>query len=136
MKIGIIGLPQSGKKTLFEALTNRKPAANEVSSKAPIKGVVEVKDPRFDMLARAYTPKKEVRARIEIEVLPTLGKDTIAEGAIFTDISELDAICHVVRAFKDESIYHAEGSVDPKRDIDMINSELILHDLVFIEKRM
>ena len=136
MKIGIIGLPQTGKKTLFEILTNRKPTENEIASKKPIKGVVEVRDPRFDMLAKTYKPKKEVRTRIEIEMLPKIEKDTIAEGTIFTDINELDAICHVVRAFKDESIYHMEGSVDPKRDIDLVNSELILHDLVFIEKRM
>ena len=136
MKIGIIGLPQTGKKTLFEILTNRKPTENEIASKKPIKGVVEVKDPRFDMLAKTYKPKKEVRVRIEIEMLPKLEKDTIAEGDVFTDINELDAICHLVRAFKDESIYHVEGSVDPKRDIDSVNSELILHDLVFIEKRM
>lgn len=136
MKIGIIGLPQTGKKTLFEILTDHKPTEHEIASKQPIKGVVEIKDPRFELLARAYKPKKEVRARIEIELLPKLEKDTIAEGGIFADINELDAICHVVRAFKDESIYHAEGSVDPKRDIAAVNSELILHDLVFIEKRM
>ena len=136
MKIGIIGLPQTGKKMLFEILTNHEPTENEIAAKKPIKGVVEIKDPRFEMLAKTYKPKKEVRARIEIELLPRLEKDTIAEGAIFADINELDAICHVVRAFKDESIYHAEGSVDSKRDIDSVNSELILHDLVFIEKRM
>jgi len=136
MKIGIIGLPQTGKKTLFEILTKRKPTENEIVSKGPIKGVVEVRDPRFDMLARTYKPKKEVRPRIEIEMLPKLEKDTIAEGDIFTDIDELDAIHHIVRAFKDESIYHVKGSVDPKRDIDLVNSELILHDLIFIEKRM
>jgi len=136
MKIGIIGLPQTGKKTLFEILTSRKPTENEIASKKPIKGVVEVKDSRFDMLARTYKPKKEVRTRIEIEMLPRLEKDTITEGSVFVDINELDAICHVVRAFKEESIYHVEGSVDPKRDIDLVNSELILHDLVFIEKRM
>jgi len=136
MKIGIIGLPQTGKKTLFEILANRKPAESEMASKKPIKGVIEVKDPRFDMLAKTYKPKKEARTRIEIEMLPKLEKDTITEGDIFTDINELDAICHVVRAFRDDSIYHVEGSVNPKRDIDLVNSELILHDLVFIEKRM
>ena len=136
MKIGIIGLPQTGKKTLFEILTNHKPTENEIASKKPIKGVVEVRDPRLDMLVKTCKPEKEVRARIEIEMLPKLEKDTIAEGDVFADIKELDAICHIVRAFKDESIYHMEGSVNPKRDIDSINSELILHDLVFIEKRM
>ncbi|NQT90233.1 MAG: redox-regulated ATPase YchF [Candidatus Omnitrophica bacterium] len=136
MKIGIIGLAQTGKKALFEALTNRKPTENEIASKASIKSVIEVRDPRFDLLAETYKPKKEARARIEIEMLPRIEKDAIANTDIFTDINELDAICHVVRAFKDETVYHAEGSVDPKRDIDSINSELILHDLLFIEKRM
>ncbi|MFH0732641.1 MAG: redox-regulated ATPase YchF [Candidatus Omnitrophota bacterium] len=135
MKIGIIGLPQTGKKTLFELLTNHKPTENELASNKPIKAVAQIKDPRFDNLAKTYKPKKEVRARIDIELLPKIEKDTIAKGDIFADINELDAVCHVVRAFKDESIYHIEGSIDPKRDIDTVNSELILHDLIFIETR-
>ena len=136
MKIGIIGLPQTGKKTLFELLTKHKPTESELASNKPIKAVAEIRDQRFDELVKAYKPKKEARARIDIEILPKLEKETIVKGAILEDINELDAICHVVRAFKDDSIYHAEGSVDHKRDIDMINSELILHDLMFIEKRM
>lgn len=136
MKIGIIGLPQVGKKTLFELLTNYKLTEKDIVSNKPIKSAAEIRDPRFDLLVEAYKPKKEARARIDIEMLPKLEKDTIAKGEIFTDINELDAICHVVRAFKDESVYHVEGSVDPKRDINFVNSELILHDLVFIEKRM
>ncbi|MFA5144199.1 MAG: redox-regulated ATPase YchF [Candidatus Omnitrophota bacterium] len=136
MKIGIIGLPQVGKKTLFELLTNHKPSEKEIISGKPIKGVAEIKDPRFDRLAGMYKPRKEVRARIDIETLPKLEKDTIAQGEIFTDINELDAICHVVRVFKDDSVYHADGSVDPRRDIDSVNSELLLHDLIFVEKRM
>ena len=136
MKIGIIGLPQSGKKTLFELLTNHKPTESELASNKPVKAVAEIRDPRFDALAKLYKPKKEARARIDIEVLPRLEKDTIAKKDVFTDITELDAICHVVRAFKDESVYHIEGSVDPKRDIEWVNSELILNDLIFIEKRM
>lgn len=136
MKIGIIGLPQVGKKTLFELLTNHKPSEKELISGKPIKGVAEIKDPRFDKLVLISKPKKEVRARIDIETLPKVEKDTIAKGDIFTDINELDAICHVVRAFKDDSVYHVDGSVDAKRDIDFVNSELILHDLIFIEKRM
>ncbi len=136
MKIGIIGLPQVGKKALFELLTAHKPTENEIASNKPIKGVVEIKDPRFERLVSAYKPKKQVRARIDIELLPKLEKEAIKEGEIFSDIDELDAICHVVRAFKDDSIYHVEGSVDAKRDIEFVNSELILHDLIFIEKRI
>ncbi len=136
MKIGLIGLPQVGKKTLFELLTNHKPSEKELVSAKPIKGVAEIRDPRFDKLVSIYKPKKEVRARIDIEALPKIEKDTIAKGEIFTDINELDAICHVVRVFNDDSVYHVDGSVDPKRDIDFVNAELILHDLIFIEKRM
>ena len=136
MKIGFIGLPQVGKKTLFELLTGHKPSEKEIVSAKPIKGVAQIKDPRFDRLVSIYRPKKVVRARIDIETLPKLEKDTIAKGEIFTDINELDAICHVVRAFKEDSVYHVDGSVDAKRDIDFVNSELIFHDLIFIEKRM
>jgi GTP-binding protein YchF len=135
MRIGIIGLPQVGKKALFELLTGHKPSENEVASGKPIHGVAEIRDGRFDFLVGLYKPKKNVRARIEIELLPKVEKDSISKGDIFENIAEVDAICHVVRAFKDESVYHVSGSVDPKRDIDMINSELLLHDLIFIEKR-
>lgn len=135
MKIGIIGLPQVGKKTLFELLTGHKPSENEVASGKPIHGVAEIRDGRFDALVALCKPKKEVRARIEIELLPKIEKDSISKGEIFEDIAEVDALCHVVRAFQDESVYHVNGSVDPKRDIDAINSELLLHDLIFIEKR-
>lgn len=136
MKIGMIGLPQVGKKTLFELLTNHKPSENEIVSGKPIKSMAEIRDGRFDWLVALYKPKKEVRARIDIELLPKLEKDTIAKGDIFNDIADADALCHVVRAFEDDSVYHVDGSVDPKRDIDKINSELILYDLIFIEKRL
>src|SRR3989338_7839857 len=127
MKIGLIGLPQVGKKTLFRLLTNHKPTESELASNKPIKGVVEIRDARFDKIVEIYKPKKEVRARIDIELLPKLEKDVIAKGDIFADINELDAVCHIVRAFESDSVYHVEGSVDPKRDIDTINSELVLH---------
>lgn len=136
MKIGLIGLPQVGKKTLFELLTRHKPTEKELLSGLPVKGVAEIRDPRFDRLVAMYAPKKEVPARIEIEALSKIEKETIAKGEIFADINELDAICHVVRVFRDEAIYHVDGSVDAKRDIDMVNSELILHDLMFVEKRL
>lgn len=136
MKIGLIGLPQVGKKTLFRLLTGHEPTEKELVSGKPIKGVAQIKDPRFDKLVAMYNPKKDVRARIEAESFPKLEKETIAKGEIFADINELDAICHVVRTFKDEAVYHIDGSIDPKRDIDFVNSELILYDLIFLEKRL
>lgn len=136
MKIGMIGLPQVGKKTLFELITRHKPTEAEVASGRPIKGVADILDGRFDKLISIYKPQKNVRSRIDIEIIPKLEKDSIAKGDVFKDINELDAICHVVRAFKDDSVYHVDGSIDPKRDIGFVNSELILHDLIFIEKRV
>lgn len=136
MKIGMIGLPQVGKKTLFELLTAHKPTEAEIASLKPIKGVAEILDGRFDKLCSIYSPKKKVRARIDIELIPKIEKDSIAKGDIFKDINDLDAICHVVRVFKDDSVYHVDGSIDAKRDIDFVNAELLLHDLIFIEKRV
>ena len=136
MKIGIVGLPQTGKKTLFELLTSHKISEKDLASGKNIKSIAEIKDPRFDRLVDLYKPKKNVRARIDIELLPKIEKDSITKGDIFKDIAEMDAICHVVRAFKDDSVYHINGTVDPKRDIDSVNAELILHDLMFVEKRL
>lgn len=136
MKIGLIGLPQVGKKTLFELLTGHKPTEKELVSGKPIKGVAEIRDARFDRLVNMYRPKKEAPARIDIETLPKIEKETIAKGEIFSDINELDAICHIVRVFRDDAVYHVDGSVDPARDIDFVNAELILYDLMFVEKRL
>jgi GTP-binding protein YchF len=136
MKIGIIGLPQTGKKTLFELLTRYKPSDKDLASNKPIKSIAEIKDPRFDALVALYNPKKSVRARIDLEVLPKLEKEALSKGDVFKDIADADAICHVVRAFKDDAVYHVSGSVDPRRDIDMVNSELVLNDLLFTEKRL
>jgi len=77
-----------------------------------------------------------MRARVAIALLPKMEKETIAKGDIFKDIVDMDAICHVVRAFEDEAVYHVDGSVNPVRDIEMVNSELIIHDLLFVEKRI
>lgn len=136
MKIVLIGLPQTGKKTLFELLTRHKLSEKELALNKPVKNFAKIKDPRFDWLVSLYQPKKSVRPRIEIELLPKLEKETLAKGDVFKDIANADAVCHVVRAFKNDAVYHVSGSVDPRRDIDMINSELILNDLMFVEKRL
>jgi len=135
MKAGIIGLPQTGKKTLFSILTGAQPGGQTDQKKVLI-GTADLRDPRFEKLVEMYQPRKEVQARIDLALLPKLERETIARGDVFKDILDLDAICHVVRAFEDEAVYHAEGSVDAVRDIEMINSELLLHDLVFVETRL
>ncbi|MCK4905397.1 DUF933 domain-containing protein [bacterium] len=136
MKIGLIGLPQTGKKTLFSLLTQYTFSEKDLVANKNIKSLFQIKDPRFDHLVSAYKPKKEARGRVDIELLPDIGSDSVKNSDILKDISEFDAICHIVRAFNDDSIYHINGSVDFKRDIDNINSEFILHDLLFIEKRL
>ena len=135
MKIGIIGLAQTGKKTLFQILTGTE-LKEQSGAPKPIPGTADILDVRFDNMVEMYHPKKEVRARIDLVLLPKMEQENIARGDIFRDIADMDAICHVVRAFEDEAIYHAEGSVDPLRDTEMVNAELLMHDQIFVEKRI
>lgn len=135
MKVGIIGLPQTGKKTLFQILTGNELREQSGEPKA-IPGTADIFDPRFDRLVSLYDPKKEARARIDLVLLPKIEQETISKGTIFNDINDVDAICHVVRAFEDEGVYHVEGSVNPLRDVETINNELLMHDQIFVEKRI
>lgn len=137
MKIGMIGLPQAGKKTIFKLLTGVDlSAADPEKLRAPLKGIVTVRDPRLDALAAVYSPKKRTPAHIEAILMPKIEGEYIKTGALFDHLNDADAICHIVRAFKDDKVYHTAGSVDAVRDIDSINTELILSDLVFVEKRL
>lgn len=131
MKIGIIGLPQVGKKTLFKLLTG----ISALDKDRPIIGEAPIGDERFDALAKMYSPKKLTRAKIEIVLLPTI-EGSISQSGTIENIANMDALLHVVRAFEDDSIYHLNGSVHPERDIKTINSEAVLSDLIFIEKRL
>ncbi|HRZ87557.1 MAG TPA: redox-regulated ATPase YchF [bacterium] len=137
MQIGIIGLPQVGKKSLFQLLTGGNVAAAKgKSAKGGAVGIAKVRDPRFDKLVGMYKPKKSVPAAIEFVVLPKIEKESIASGEAFGAVADVDAICHVVRAFADEAVFHVDGAVDPMRDIETVNAELILNDLIFVEKRL
>ena len=135
MKVGIVGLPQTGKKTLFRVLTGSAVAEQGGQSK-PLPGTADIIDERFDRLVRMYEPKKQTRARIDLVLLPKIEQETIAKGDIFQHIVDVDAVCHVVRAFENEAVYHASGSVDPVRDVEMVNSEFLIHDQIFVEKRL
>lgn len=135
MKVGVIGLAQTGKKTLFQILTGSEVKERSGPPK-PVPGTAEILDLRFDRLVAMYAPKKEARARVDLVLLPRIEKETIAKGDLFRDIMDMDAICHVVRAFEDEAVYHGEGSVDPLRDAETVNQELLLHDQLFVEKRI
>lgn len=135
MNIGIIGLPQSGKKTLFRLLVGEKALDGHVEGRSLVRGVADVQDARFDRLVAMYEPRKHVRARLELVLLPKI-EEKFSEGDIFRDMGDIDAFCHLVRAFQDDSIYHMWGSSDPVREVEFVQAELLLHDLIFLEKRL
>jgi len=135
MKIGIIGLPQTGKKTLFTLLVG--PAAlGAADARTSVRGVADVQDARFERLVALYRPKRQVRARLEVTLLPAIEENSLSESDAQRELGEVDAFCHVVRVFDSDAVYHIWGSPDPAREVEFIHGEMVLHDLVFIEKRL
>jgi GTP-binding protein YchF len=142
LKCGIVGLPNVGKSTLFNALTNAGAlAANyPFATKDPNLGVITVPDTRFDKLVDLVQPKSQVPATVDIVDIAGLIKGASkGEGLgnqFLANIREVNAIVHVVRCFENPNVIHVDGSVDPVRDKEIIDLELILKDIETIEKRL
>ena len=142
MKLGIVGLPNVGKSTLFNAITNAgaQSANYPFCTIDPNVGVVSVPDVRLDELTRMYNPAKTTPAVIEFVDIAGLVKGASkGEGLgnkFLANIREVDAIVHVVRCFENDDIVHVEGSIDPLRDIETINLELIFSDMEMLERRI
>lgn len=142
MKLGIVGLPNVGKSTLFNALTNAgaQSANYPFCTIDPNVGVVPVPDERLDKLAALYSSKKVTPAVIEFVDIAGLVKGASkGEGLgnqFLSNIREVDAVVHVVRCFEDDQVIHVDGSIDPLRDIETINLELIFSDIEILERRI
>jgi ribosome-binding ATPase len=142
MKIGIVGLPNVGKSTLFQALTKKEVDRSNYpfATIDPNIGIIEVPDERLKILSKLSNSKKTVPAVVEFVDIAGLVKGA-AEGEglgnkFLSHIREVDAIVEVVRAFEDENVSHVEGKPEPKRDIEILETELLLKDLETCEKAL
>ena len=140
MRLGIIGLPQAGKTTLFNALTRgHAPTAASAGRIEVHTAVVDVPDPRVDQLSAMFKPRKTIYAKVtyaDIAGLETGAARSGISGQLLNQLTQMDALILVVRCFADDSVMHPSGSVDPPRDVNTMLSELLLNDLIAVERKL
>src|ERR1700689_3028751 len=135
MKTAIVGLPMVGKTSLFTILTGVHEAARVGSLEARV-GVTKVPDARLDALAKIFDPPKITHATVEYLDFPAISKEPLRAPSYLASLRVVDALAHVLRVFDSDTVPHEKGSVDPMRDFEDVEMELILSDLVVVEKRM
>src|ERR1041384_6889800 len=135
MKTAIIGLPQVGKTSLFTILTGVA-TESRLGSTAVRVGVAKVPDRRLEGLAKLFEPPKVTHATVEYVDMPAISKESLRDPNYLASLRVVDAFAHVLRLFADETVPHEKGSVDPLRDMEDVETELILSDLVVVEKRL
>lgn len=135
MKTAIIGLPMTGKTSLFAILTGVA-QESRIGSTAVRTGIAKVPDPRVDALSEIYQPPKITYATVEYIDAPSISRESLRDPAYLASLRVVDAFAHVLRVFQDETVPHEEGSVDAARDFASVEMELILSDLVVVEKRL
>jgi GTP-binding protein YchF len=139
MKLGIIGLPQSGKTTVFNALTRgNRPTSMSGGRFEVHTAVVDVPDPRVDQLSGMFKPKKTTYAKVTYADIAGLEGNASGNisGPLLTQLSQMDGFIHVVRCFEDDSVLHSMDSLDPQRDADAMEGEFLLNDLILIERKL
>ncbi|HWR65077.1 MAG TPA: redox-regulated ATPase YchF [Bellilinea sp.] len=139
MRLGIIGLPQSGKTTLFNALTRATQPTGATGKIEVHTAVVEVPDPRVDVLSRMFNPKKTIYAKVTYADIAGLdgsaSKSGIA-GTLLNQLTQMEGFIHVVRCFEDDNVPHPQGDVNPTRDLAAMDSEFVLNDLIAAERKL
>src|SRR3954447_10643886 len=135
MKTAIIGLPMVGKTSLFTILTGVA-QESRIGSTAVRAGVAKVPDQRLDALAKLFEPNKTTYATVEYVDMPAISKESLRDPSYLASLRVVDAFAHVLRLFEDPTVPHEHGSVDPLRDLEDVETELILSDLVVVEKRL
>jgi ribosome-binding ATPase len=136
MKTGIIGLPQVGKTSLFKILTRADLSHRSSNPREAHIGIATVPDDRLDRLAAQCNPRKLVHAQVEFADMGAIGQEALKESAYLSGLRGVDSIIHVVRAFEDEAIPHAAGTIDPVRDIRNVEFDLLVSDLAQVEARL